>query len=555
VVIEGIAVKLMEIKNVAFKFMATEGDTAGWNDTGDLMGYAGQQFRMPLTDTGFRDDRNTQLLPPTSLLIPSANLNYHENGLSKRGGTAIEVVGGGHAGQGMFQFLTPTIQKLVFVSNGVLYNTNYSNVLFSGFSKTNPVNFCQTSKYVFAADGQANPQYWDGSAGSSSNVEPASSWTGNMPIQMVVHTRAGSGAGDRLWAVTPDSLWYSDINAPTKFGSGTAGQLPIDSIGGLVGAYDLGGQLFAFSKTQTFLIQDTDSMIANWGYINALWEGGVASWRLIDKAMNNLYFMAEDGLIYNLAGVLTTGAYNAAPLNRPAFVDKFIRDNVSLGNIQNFHVAYDRKLRALKFFMQQGGSVNNIGLTYFIDKRPESAWIVHNNTNYTSGYNASCSCEVRVSAGNYQIWTMDYTGNVWGLEQTTRDDNGNPYSVIINTKAQDLGGSGGSQTGIPRSNKHWMAIALRGDFQGTSNFTLTPTVEGVALPTQTFQIQAAGAEFNFATFNNAVFATDILTTAPVGLGYYGRDLQLQFNENEVGVDFFLAEILYMVKPLGIKVAQ
>ena len=131
------------------------------------MGYSGTQFRMPLMDTGFRDDRNTQLLPPTALLVPSCNVNYHENGLSKRGGTAIQVIGGGHAGQGMFQFFTPTIQKLVFVSNGVLYNTNYSNVLFSGFSKTNPVNFCQTSKYVFATDGQANPQYWNGSAGSS----------------------------------------------------------------------------------------------------------------------------------------------------------------------------------------------------------------------------------------------------------------------------------------------------------------------------------------------------------------------------------------------------
>ena len=32
-------------------------------------------------------------------------------------------------------------------------------------------------------------------------------------------------------------------------------------------------------------------------------------------------------------------------------------------------------------------------------------------------------------------------------------------------------------------------------------------------------------------------------------------LQLQLIENEIGVDFFLAELFYMVKPLGIKVAQ
>lgn len=510
------------------------------------MGYGGREFRMPLTDTGFRDDRNTQLLPATALLTPSCNVNYHENGLSKRGGTSIAIAGMGQSGQGGFQFFTPTIQRQLFVSGGIAYQTNYSNILKTGMSASNFVSFCQTSQFVFFADGQSNPQYWDGMASSSSNVEPATSWTGNMPIQMVNHTRAGSGAGDRLWAVTPDSLWYSDINAPTKFGSGTAGQLPIDSIGGLVGAYDLGGQLFAFSRTQTFLISDTGD-VSTWGYTNAIWEGGTASWRLIGKANNNLYFMTEDGLIYNLIGVLTTGGYNAVPLNRPAFVDKFIRDNVNIGNIQNFHVAYDRKLRALKFFMQEGGNGNNIALTYFIDKQPTSAWIVHNNTNASSGYNATCSWEVRVTPGNYQVWTMDGFGNVWSLEQTSRDDNGTPYPVIINTKAQDLD--------IPRNNKHWHAMALRGDASGTANFTMYVTVEGQSFPAQTFSMGGSGATFNSAIFDSSTFATDLITTAPVGLGVYGRELQLQLIENEVGVDFFLAEILYLVKPLGIKVAQ
>jgi hypothetical protein len=521
------------------------------------MGYSGETFRMPLTDTGFRDDRNVELLPATALLSPSANLNYHENGLSKRGGTVISVVGNGHSGQGAFRFFTPSVNKQMFASNGVMYQTDYSTVLHSGMSTSNFISFVQTSNKVFFADGQTVPQYWDGSAGSSSGVTPATSWTGNEPFQMVTHTRAGSSAGDRLWAVTPDSLWYSKLNTPTDFLNADAGVIPIDSIGGLVGAYDLGGQLFAFSRTQTFLIQDTDSNISNWGYTNALWEGGVASWRLICKAMNNLYFMAEDGLIYNLSGVLTTGAYNAAPLNRPAFVDKFIRDNVNLGNIQNFHVAYDRKLRALKFFMQEGGSANNIALTYFIDKQPTSAWIIHNNPNGNSGYKATCSCEVRNAPGDYQVWTMDGIGNLWKLEQTSRDDNGVAYPTIIMTKAQDLGGSGQNyQTGtygMPRNNKHWMAIALRGQASGTVNFTIYMFVEGIALGSQTFSLMGSGATFDSAHFDVDTFATSLVTTSPIYMGFYGRDLQLQFVNNTAGQDFFLSEILYFVKPLGIKV--
>ena len=517
------------------------------------MGYAGNEFRMPLIDTGVRDDRNVELLPPTALLSPSANLNYHENGLSKRGGSNIQILGPGNIfTQGIFQFRKPSSNFLVFAAGGNVYKNNYTSIIRGGISASNFVSFVQTSKYLFMADGQSVPAYWDGIALGMTAVTPPSDWTGNQPFQMVIHTRAGSGAGDRLWAVTPDGLWYSKLNAPTIFNpvaSGSdAGFIPIDSIGGLVGAYDLGGQLFAFSRTQTFLIQDTDPTLTNWGYTNALWEGGAASWRLIIKAYNNLFIMAEDGLIYNLTGVLTTGAYNAAALNRPAFIDKYIRDNVNLSNIQNFHVAYDRKLRALKYFMQTAATSNNMALVYFIDKKPQSAWMFHNNTNVMqSGYTATCSCEVRVSPGNYQVWTMDLAGNIWGLEQNNKDDNGYSYPVVIMTKAQDMD--------IPRSQKHFLAIALRGQASGPVNFTMYTYVEGTAYPSQMVELMGNGASFDSAIFDSSTFSTDLVTTAPVYIGAYGRDLQIQLIENEAGTDFFLSEILYLVKPLGIKVAQ
>jgi len=366
-----------------------------------------------------------------------------------------------------------------------------------------------------------------------------------MPIQLVNHTRAGSGSGDRLWAVTPDALWYSKLNDPLNFDSGDSGSIPIDSIGGLVGAYDLGGQLFAFSRTQTFLIQDTDSSIANWGYTNAIWEGGAASFRLIVKAYNNLFIMAEDGLIYTLQGVLTTGAYNAAPINRPAFVDKFIRDSISLSNIQNFNAAYDRKLRAIKWFMQEGGSGNNTALVYFIDKKPENAWILHDNENYDSGYEAVASCEYRASAGNWGTATIDYSGNVWNLEQVSDSDNGNPFIVRIKTKPEDLD--------MPRNNKHYMALALRGRSAGSVDFDMNTWVEGNRQNDFTFNLGGSGATFGTAIFGTSQFATDSATIEPAVLGVYGRDLQLQLVNNAVGQDFFLSEILFIAKALGMKI--
>lgn len=517
----------------------------GRKHAGDLMGYAGQTFRMPLIDTGFRDDRSTELLPPTALVYPSKNVNYHENGLSKRGGNTVDITGQGNPGRGIFHFRLASGSILMFSSNGTVYQTSYSNAIKTGFSADNPVCFVQTSAYAFFCDGQSNPQYWDGSAGSSSDVTAATSWSGNMPFQMVIHTRAGSGAGDRLWAVTPDGLWYSKLNTPTDFLNGDAGYIPIDSIGGLVGAYDLGGQLFAFSRTQTFPIDDTSSTVSDWGYTNAIWEGGVASWRLIAKANNNLFLMAEDGLIYDLRGVLTTGSYNAAPLDRPAFVDKFIRDNVNLQNIANFHVAYDRKLRALKWFMQEGGAGNNIALTQFIDKQPTSAWIIHDNETYDSGYKATCSCEVRNAPGDYQVWTMDFSGNVWKLEQTSRDDNGNSYKVRIKSKPQDLN--------EPRNNKHFMALAFRGATSGQVDFTLRVWIEGARQADATLTINGTGATFDNAYFDVDTFTGDTIVTSPFSMGYFGRDCQIELINDESGQDFFLAEILFFAKLLGIKV--
>lgn len=510
------------------------------------MGYAGDTYRIPLIDTGLRDDRNQELLPATALIIPSKNMNYHENGLSKRGGSEITIAGNGHSGQGMFQFQTPTQRTLMLANNGNVYQTNYSNSLTSGLSTQNFVSFVQTANKAFFADGQTAPQYWDGVSPTSTPVTTPTSWTGNMPFQMVNHTRAGSGSGDRLWAVTPDSLWASGLGTPTDFGDVNVIQIPIDSIGGLVGAYDLGGQLFAFSRTQTFLIIDDNPDTSLWGYTNALWEGGVASWRLIAKADNNLFLMAEDGLQYSLQGIIATGSYASAAINRPAFVDKFIRDNVNLQNIQNFHVEYDRKLRALKWFMQEGGSINNIALTYFIDKQPQSAWIVHDNELFSSGYNATCGCEVRVTPGNYQIWTMDGTGDVWTLEQTSRDDNANPYPVHIKVKPEDLD--------MPVNLKHLMALKIRGQASGQVNFLFHVWIEGARQQDATLTINGTGAMFDSAHFDVDTFSGDTITSAPVQLGYYGRDIQFELIESEVGTDFFLSEIIILAKKLGIKIA-
>lgn len=520
------------------------------------MAYAGQTLRSPFLQTGLRDDRSQELLPVTSLVLPSKNLNFHENGLSKRGGNSLYLANALSSNpkiQAGFQFrLSNGGYFHLFAANGKVYQSNESNVLKSGHSLTNPISFMQIgaqsgqtiTQYVFWADGQIVPQYWDGSAGASTAVTAASSWatTSGYPFQIINHAR---NANIRAWAITKDSVWASKIGEPWNFGDSDVIQIPVYSKGGLVGGIDLGGQLFVWDKTKTYLIDDTDSNSQNWGYHESLWDGGAAHWRLVCKANNNLFIMAEDSTIYSLQGIIATGAYSASPIARPAYIDKFIRDNVTLSNIENFCCAYDRKLRAIKWFMQEGGSNNNIALTYFVDKDPANAWIIHDNEDSASGYQAAAVWEVRNGPGDWQLWTGDFSGKIWKLEQATDADNGNPFRTRVKTIRQDLGS--------PRAWKHFRGLVFRGSAAGKVDFTMHKWVDGVRKDDSTFSLSGSGAKFGSAQFNIDRFAGDSLVPTTVDVGYYGRDAQFEFENNSIGQSFFLSELIYLYSPRGVRV--
>ena len=519
------------------------------------MAYSGQTLRSPFLQTGLRDDRSQELLPVTSLVLPSKNLNFHENGLSKRGGNSLYLgtpITSLPKIQGGFQFrLSNGSYFHLFAANGSMYQTSESNVLKTGHSTSNPISFMQIgaqsgqaiTQYVMWADGQIVPQYWDGSAGSSTSVTAASSWatTSGQPFQIINHAR---NANIRAWAITKDSVWASKIGQPWNFGDADVIQIPVYTKGGLVGGIDLGGQLFVWDKTKTYLIDDTDSNSQNWGYHESLWEGGAAHWRLVCKANNNLFIMAEDSIIYSLQGIIATGAYASAPLSRPAYIDKFIRDNITLSNIENFCCTYDRKLRAIKWFMQEGGSNNNISLTYFIDKDPSNAWIIHDNEDHPSGYQASAVWEVRNGPGDWQLWTGDFSGNIWKLEQSDDDDNGNPFVVRIRTIRQDLG--------APRAWKHFRGLVFRGSASGEVDFDMHSYIDGVRREDSTFTLSGSGAKFDSAHFDEDTFAGDSLIPATIDVGYYGRDAQFEFVQDAIGQSFFLSELIYLFSPRGVR---
>ena len=509
------------------------------------MGYVGNVAQFVMETAGFTFKRDDKLTYPTALVDGTRNVNYHEGGIGKRGGTSTllsTIVATNPAGRGIVNFrLQNGTTYIVFAtSDGKVYHTNYSNEIATGMSTSNYFNFSTFNNELYICDGATVPKYWTG-GGTVSSVTSATSWTTNgYPFQMIPHAR---GSNARQWAITKDSVWASKNNDGHNFSDAEVKQIPVYTDGGLVGGIDFGGTLIVFSKTKAYIIDDTDINPDNWGYSESIWEGGASSWRLITQAGNNVYVWTDEGLVYTIAGVQATGDYVASSVTRPAYIDRWIRENVIRANVQNFHVVYDRTLRCLNYFIQVGGSTNNTNLKYFIDRTPDNAWVVHDNQSYDSGFKAAASCEVLVSVGLYKIYTQNYVGQIWKHEQTTFSDNSNGYKASVKFKPFDFENL--------EMNKHFRSASLRVKSASNAGLTIRPYIDGTRKRDIEIDLVGSGSVFDTAIFDTSVFATDGLVTDPFTLGYYGFDIQFEIFNETSGEDFFLSLLIVNFKNNGV----
>lgn len=508
------------------------------------MGIKANPYRIGLSDSGYTYNRNYELLPDNTLIEPSRNNNFHNGGLEKRGGTIVVYEPSvTNTGRGGFDFRTDDgNQYMIYAkSNGSVYYNSDSNVIASGMSVSNNFHFSQYDNDLYICDGANVPKYWTGS-GSATAVTPATDWaTFGQPFQILQHSQ---GANRRNWAITKYGVYASKNNTGNDFADATVQFIPVYSKGGLVGGYEFNGEIFVFSKTQVFRIDDTDVDSTNWGYQEAIWEGGAAHWRLIVKAANQVYVMTEDAQIYTISSVFSSADYEISSVTRPAFVDRFLREKASISNIEKWHCSYDRKLRAIKWFVQISGSNNNSALVYFIDKDPNIAWSIHDNTSYNSGYSASCSFEYRKSTGVWKIRTIDHNGKIWELEDSSRSDDGNPYTGNFKFKPWDFGN--------PIMWKYFRKIIVRARSDSNVTFTVRTWVNNVRRNDETLNISGSGATYDTAVFDTDVYADDNQSFEPLDLKTSGFNIQFEFVNSVAEQDYFISELVIPFKEEGIR---
>jgi len=518
------------------------------------MGYRGQTYQIPCNRGGLVHNPNIDLIDPVSMVYPSRNINLDENGRRKRGGTAhvyASAFSNAPRIMGLYDFILRNGNQFLIVATnlGEIYKDDTTTIK-TGMSTTTHFSFETFDNELFICDGYSRPQTWDGSAASTSDITSIpSDWTGsNFPKQLIKH---GRGVSERLWAIgcpsTPHTVYASANGDGKNFSDANVVTINIETGDGfgIVGAAEFGDRLICFGKKQAYIIDDSDSDTANWGYVAAQWEGGAAHHRVIVKTPNDLIAMMEDGEIYSITAVQSYGDYKAASITRPSFMNRWIKEYVNLSYIDDFHAIYDPILRAIKFFVVRNGQTEvDTALVYFIDKPPQEAWAIHDNQSSNSGYSASCSALIRVSAGSYQIYTGDYSGNIWKLETENRSDDGNAYYAGFKTPHMTFDNS--------RITKHykrgWLVTQPEGDYDLYINWW----VDGVQQTQQSVSLAGTGGALGSFVLGTDVLGGQELIDKDFDLGNTGKRIQLEVYNSNADEDFFVSKILIDHKPLSMR---
>lgn len=513
------------------------------------MGWPYETYQIPCEQGGFTGKENLDTIEPQQMLWPSRNINLNKGGREARGGTVhVDTVAssGKTEGRGIFDYTTSAgVQYIMRAwSDGEVWK-NASAAIATGLSTTNRIHFEMGGGNLYMADGSGLPRIWTGGTGSATSVTgSASNWATNAPMQMIRH---GRGAIERMWAICKDGVYCAgSASGLTDFSDANATYIPIDTTdaNGITGGVTYGDELFVHSRNKFYAIDDSSPVISEWGYKEAAWEGGAAHWRVVVKCPIGLLAMAEDSDVYIVNSVPDYGNYKATSIMRPAYVDEWLKEYCTLTSMSSFHAVHDPALRAVKWFvLRDGYSEIQTCLVFFYDRDPKEAWMIHDGSTSGSGYNASASCRVRKSAGTFKIYTQDYDGMVWELENATKSDNGVGYYKGFTTPHLTIGNA--RQT--KKFQRGWVTITPVGNY----NLSIRPLVDG---ETQ-LDVQEINMGSNAGVLGSFVLGADILGGQELidrsfEMGDMGKRVQLEVFNRSAGEDFFISTVMIDTKVLS-----
>lgn len=516
------------------------------------MAYTGQSFLIDCSTGGMTGNTNVDVVGANMMIYPSRNINLHNGGREKRGGTShvntTAVAGEAPKCLGGYDFINyaGTQVRVTAWDTGVIYADDTTEI-GTGLGTSDYWNFCQGDDKLFICDGANTPRVWTGSGNVAEISKPASDFS-TIPVkQMVVH---GTGNAERMWALNRTGVYASKTGDFQDFTDATVVNIPIDTGDGfgLVGMVEFGDRLVVFGKRRSYIINDTDTDTANWGYTTAIWEGGVAHWRLIIRTPNDIVCMMEDGEIYSVVTAEQYGDYKYGSLVRPSWMHKYIQSYIRLAYVTDFHAIFDPNMRAIKIFCVRAGETTvDSALVYFIDRGAEAGWVAHDNQTASSGYSAASSWICRKAAGTWKVYTGDYAGFIWELETANYNDNDAAYYAGFKTPSMPFDNGKNVLTRINKMYNGVTALLIpRGDYNLTYNWW----VDGVAQTSGTISMSGAGAILGSFTLGTDSLGSLNITDKSVRLGGVGQRVQFEFYNSGLNQTFFISEIIIDFKQKG-----
>jgi hypothetical protein len=402
------------------------------------------------------------------MLVDSWNFNLLPDSVQSRGGTDVILT---LPERVPVTSLSPTIRSadnVVILSTTRTGNIYRDSTLLKNLQyPIDEATYLEWNNHVVINVGHTVPQVWDKIDTTTfdyPDTHLADDWKldGQYPTVMVVY---GKGESTRAWAVNvatrPKSLYYSaplnidELVPVPDFASGGKFVITTPNDEPLVAATDFGDKLFAFTNSQTYIINDESPLVELWSYIAAPWRGGTISQRTLVSVENDLLSMMHDRTIYSITAVMSYGDYKIASITEPAAISNYIRENTRLAETQYIHMMFDPNVRAVKTFLSSEFSrYNDMALAYFIDKGIQNGWSIHSNIQFQSGYDARSSILYKFPDRDVAL-TGDYFGRIWVLEQDLILDDGEFFPMQITTPWL----SAGDFRSTKRFQNGWLEIA------------------------------------------------------------------------------------------------